>query len=275
MPALIFDCDGVMADTEQHGHLPAFNAMFEKFGLPVHWDVPTYAQKVKIGGGKERIASILTEEFVSEAGLPTDPEVQRSLVQQWHMAKTEFYTTRINSGVVPARLGIARIATEAHSAGWKLAMASTSAKESVYAVLRHAVGESLAGEFLVFAGDVVPRKKPAPDIYNLALFELGLSADDCIVIEDSEIGLRAATSAGLRTVITVSGFTKEENFSGASLVVSSLGEPSPGEPSVVLDDPIVLGLQPLVDLSLLKRILNNERPHRTESNATPEQEKKS
>ena len=274
MPGLIFDCDGVLADTEQHGHLPAFNATFEKFGLPMHWDVATYAQKVKIGGGKERLASILTEEFVAEAGLPTDPEEQRDLILQWHLAKTAVYTTLIDSGVVPARPGIARIVTEAHCAGWKLAVASTSAKTSVDAVLRHAVGESLASEFLVFAGDIVPRKKPAPDIYALAVSELGLSVDDCIVIEDSEIGLRAATSAGLRTVITVSGFTRKENFSGASLVVSSLGDPAPGEQSTVLDDPSALGRQPFVDLALLEVILTTTRPHRTELVATPELEQK-
>ncbi|MGV8970255.1 MAG: HAD-IA family hydrolase [Microbacteriaceae bacterium] len=273
MPGLIFDCDGVLADTEQHGHLPAFNAAFEKFDLPVRWDVPTYAEKVKIGGGKERLLSILTEEFVSDAGLPLDAEGQRQAVAKWHLAKTAVYTDLIDSGALPARPGIARIVAEAHAAGWKLAVASTSAEPSVRAVLRHAVGDALAAEFRVFAGDVVPRKKPAPDIYTLAASELGLSPDECVVIEDSEIGLRAATSAGLRTVVTVSGFTKEEHFSGASLVVSSLGDPRPGEPSTVLSDPLHLGSVSFVDLELLSTILTTARPHRTEAVAMPELEK--
>jgi HAD superfamily hydrolase (TIGR01509 family) len=273
MPGLIFDCDGVLADTEQHGHLPAFNAAFEKFDLPVRWDVPTYAEKVKIGGGKERLASILTEEFVSEAGLPADAEGQRQAVAQWHLAKTAVYTDLVNSGALPARPGIARIVAEAHAAGWKLAVASTSAEPSVRAVLRHAVGDDLAAEFQVFAGDIVPRKKPSPDIYTLAATQLGLDPDECVVVEDSEIGLRAATSAGLRTVVTVSGFTTNEHFSGASLVVSSLGDPEPGEHSTVLSDPLNLGPLSFVDLTLLSTILTTVRPNRTEAVATPELEK--
>jgi len=274
MPGLIFDCDGVLADTEQHGHLPAFNAAFEKFHLPVRWDVPTYAEKVKIGGGKERLASILTDKFVGEAGLPIDAEGQREVIAQWHLAKTAVYTDLIDSGALPARPGIARIVAEAHAAGWKLAVASTSAEPSVRAVLRHAVGETLAAEFQVFAGDVVPRKKPAPDIYSLAVSKLGLDPDECVVVEDSEIGLRAATSGGLRTVVTVSGFTKDENFSGASLVVSSLGDPNPGEQVTVMSDPLHLGPLSFVDLHLFSTILNAARPQRTEAVATPELEKK-
>ena len=55
--ALIFDCDGVLADTERYGHLVAFNQTFEEFGLPVRWSVAEYQEKLKIGGGKERMAS--------------------------------------------------------------------------------------------------------------------------------------------------------------------------------------------------------------------------
>lgn len=270
MPALIFDCDGVLADTEQDGHLPAFNAVFEQFGLPVRWDVATYAEKVRIGGGKERIASILTDDFVAEAGLPTDPEEQRAVVARWHAAKTAVYTKLVADGVMPGRPGIARIVAEAHAAGWKLAVASTSARPSVEAVLTHAVGSELASTFQIFAGDVVPKKKPSPDIYLLAVSELGVSPDECVVIEDSEVGLRAATSAGLRTIVTVSGFTRNEHFSGASLVVSSLGEPD--APTTVLDDPLSLSPVPFVDVAVLTTVLTHARPPRSEAVAPKELE---
>ena len=232
MPALIFDCDGVLADTERHGHLPAFNRAFGEFGLDVRWSEDDYAEKLRIGGGKERMATLLTPRFVRQNSLPTDPDGQGDALAAWHRRKTAIYTSIVEAGGLPARPGIARITREAAEAGFHLAVASTSAEGSVLAVLRHAVGEELAARFRVFAGDIVPAKKPAPDIYELALREMAVRADEAIVVEDSANGLRAALAAGLRTIVTVSSYTADEDFSGAALVLSSLGDPD--EPATVL-----------------------------------------
>ena len=231
--ALVLDCDGVLADTERYGHLVAFNQTFEEFGLPVRWSVPDYEQKVRIGGGKERMASLLTPEFVAAAGLPAGAEGQRSAVAAWHRRKTEIYTELVASGAVPPRPGIARIVAEALAAGWPVAVASTSAEPSVRVTLERAVGVENARAVKVFAGDIVPRKKPAPDIYLLALDSLGLPADRVVVIEDSRNGLLAATRAGVTCMITFNDFTAAEDFSEAALVVSSLGDPG-GERTLVL-----------------------------------------
>jgi HAD superfamily hydrolase (TIGR01509 family) len=234
--ALIFDCDGVLADTERHGHLPAFNRTFAEFGLPVRWSEEEYAEKLRIGGGKERMASLLTPEFVREAGLPEDAEGQRAAVAEWHARKTALYTEMVASGALPARPGVSRVIGEALDAGWELAVASTSAEPSVRAVLEHVAGPERAARFaVVLAGDVVPRKKPAPDIYELAMERLEVPASDALVIEDSRNGLEAATGAGLRCVITVNGYTEDEDFGEAVLVVSSLGDPD-GERTRVLEN---------------------------------------
>ncbi|MCU1532110.1 MAG: Haloacid dehalogenase [Arthrobacter sp.] len=266
MPALIFDCDGVLADTEQHGHLPAFNRTFADFNVPVQWSVEEYAEKVKIGGGKERMRSILTPDVAASLGLKDDAAVDQAILA-WHQRKTAVYKELVASGVLPARPGIARIAQEAHDAGWTLAVASTSAEPAVRAVLTHAVGDELAKHFAVFAGDIVPQKKPAPDIYLLALTELNLDRDDAVVVEDSANGLRAALGAGLRTLVTVSGFTREEDFTGASLVVSSLGDPAdagdaadPGEAAEVLANPAGVDVPGAVTLATLQAILAQPRP---------------
>lgn len=258
MPALIFDCDGVLADTERNGHLPAFNRTFAEFGVPVHWSDDDYRQKVLIGGGKERMASILTPGFVAANGLPADEEGQRALLAEWHKRKTAIYTELVASGALPPRPGIARIVQEAADAGWTLAVASTSAEPSVRAVLVHAVGEPLAERFSVFAGDIVARKKPAPDIYLLALERLGLAPDDGVVVEDSGNGVRAALDAGLRTLVTVSAYTADEDFDGASLVVTSLGDP--GEPAEVIAAPAGVVPGPLVELSDVAAVLERPRP---------------
>jgi HAD superfamily hydrolase (TIGR01509 family) len=234
MTALIFDCDGVLADTERHGHLPAFNATFAEFDLPVRWSEDDYAEKLRIGGGKERMASLFADPgFVEKAGVPDDEAARRDVLARWHRSKTAAFKQMVADGRIPPRSGIARIISGALDAGWTVAVASTSAVESVSAVLRRAVGEEVAARVPVFAGDMVPAKKPAPDIYLLTLDRLGLDEADTLVVEDSRNGLLAATGAGLRCVVTVNGYTREENFDEAVLVVSELGDPG-GPPIEVL-----------------------------------------
>ena len=223
MPALIFDCDGVLADTERDGHRPAFNQAFAEAGLDVVWDEAEYARRLQIGGGKERIASLFA--------IADQPRATRS--SRLHKRKTALYKEMVRAGKLPARPGIARIVDEALAAGWTLAVASTSAEESVRAVLEHAVGEANAAHFAVFAGDVVPRQEARPRRSTCSRCEeLGLEPADAIVIEDSRNGLLAAVGAGLRCVVTVSGYTADEDMSEAVLVVTSLGDP--GEPTRVL-----------------------------------------
>ncbi|RKY16935.1 MAG: haloacid dehalogenase [Planctomycetota bacterium] len=224
MTALIFDCDGVLADTERHGHLPAFNQVFEEFGLPVRWSEDDYGAALGIGGGKERMASLLTPDLVVAAGLPHDRVGQLATVAEWHRRKTEIYIEIVEAGRLPARPGIKRIVDAARRAGWQLAVCSTSAEASVRAILDHAVGAAAAGDFLVLAGDVVPRKKPAPDIYRLACERLDISPAEAVVIEDSRNGLLAAVAAGLATVVTVNDYTAQQGFDEARLVVTSLGD---------------------------------------------------
>lgn len=223
---LIFDCDGVLSDTERFGHLPAFNATFAEFGLPVVWSVEDYRQLLQVAGGKERMATLLTSAFVEATGLPSDAEAQAVEIARWHARKTAIYTDMVAQGRLPARPGIKRIVEEAQDAGWTLAVCSTSAGASVRAILDHAVGPERAARFdLVLAGDVVTNKKPAPDIYLLALERLGVTPASTLVIEDSRNGLIAAVGAGLRCVVTVNGYTESEDVSEAVLVVTSLGDP--------------------------------------------------
>jgi HAD superfamily hydrolase (TIGR01509 family) len=232
---LIFDCDGVLADTERHGHLPAFNQTFEEFGLPVRWSEEEYGVKLRIGGGKERMASLLTEEFIAQAHLPKEPERLQAELLRWHRRKTEIYTERVRAGKLPPRPGIQRLIREALADGWQLAVASTSAQDSVEAVLKVAAGPEQARRFsAVLAGDIVPRKKPAPDIYELALRTLRADPTRTLVIEDSANGLQAAQGAGLDCVITVNGYTEQEDFSSALLVLSQLGDP--GDPLRVIEN---------------------------------------
>jgi HAD superfamily hydrolase (TIGR01509 family) len=256
VPALVFDCDGVLADTELEGHLPAFNQTFREFGAPLEWTADQYKDLVKVGGGKERMRSVVTPEVCEALGIDNTDEAIDAEVAKWHRRKSEIYGELVRGGKIPPRPGVRRLAAEAHGAGWTLAVASTSAESSVLAVLEHAVGDDLAGAFAVFAGDVVPAKKPDPAIYLLALSELGADAGETVVVEDSENGVKAALAAGIRTVVTVSGTSADDDFTGATLVVSSLGDPD-GMGAHVRDDPYGIAPGGTVDLTALTRVLES------------------
>lgn len=229
MTALIFDCDGVLADTERDGHLVAFDETFAEAGLAVRWSEEEYARLLHVGGGKERLR-VLRES--GDPAVPTEPEAFDAFVRELHRRKTERFVEIVEAGRLPGRPGVRRLVEEALAAGWTLAVASTSAEPSVRAVLRSVVGEEAAARFAVFAGDVVPAKKPAPDIYLHAVEQLGADPQDTVVVEDSAVGAAAAAAAGLRHVVTVSSFTREDAFPAASCVVGSLGDP--GDPRDVL-----------------------------------------
>ncbi|MGK7875355.1 MAG: HAD-IA family hydrolase [Xenococcaceae cyanobacterium] len=232
--ALIFDCDGVLADTERDGHLVAFNQMWRENGVNWQWSVDQYAEKVKIGGGKERMFSLgQDDDFRAVYSVPESSEAWWNIVVGWHKRKSEIYKELVASGAMPGRPGVKRLAEAALANGWRLAVCSTSAIASVEAVLRHVMGVELAGQFAgVFAGDMVKAKKPAPDVYNLAVEKLNLDPANCLVVEDSRNGLLAATAAGMTCIVTYSDLTKDEDFSEAAIVVSDLGEP--GNESIVI-----------------------------------------
>ncbi|MEU8804340.1 HAD-IA family hydrolase [Spirillospora sp. NPDC048819] len=265
--ALIFDCDGVLADTEKDGHRVAFNRTFEEHGVPLHWSIADYGPLLTVGGGKERIRAALTPDLLERAELPTDAAKLDELVLAWHRRKSELYRQIVADGRLPGRPGVARLAAEAMAAGWRIAVASTSAYESVRAVARHVFAPDVADQLQIFAGDVVSKKKPAPDIYLTAALELGVRAADCVAIEDSPIGCTSAVEAGMVCVVTESEYTGGDVFQGASLVVSDLGDPD-GAPSVVRADPSGLEIGHEVRFEHLRRLL--ERKHGTTSKGQTE-----
>ena len=230
LKALLFDVDGTLADTERDGHRPAFNAAFREFGLDWDWDVALYGKLLAVTGGKERM-KYYVEQFRPDYVKPADFD---SLVAALHKAKTAHYTRMLGQGGIPLRPGVTRLLREALSQGLILGVATTTTPENVTALLRHSLAADGPEWFSVIAaGDLVPAKKPAPDIYLWAMQQLGLQPEECLAFEDSENGIRASLGAGLRTVVTVNDYTLDHDFSGAVAVLSDLGEP--GAPYQRLD----------------------------------------
>jgi len=228
--ALIFDVDGTVADTERDGHRPAFNAAFAEVGLDWSWSVDLYGELLAVTGGKERIRYFVERwrpDF--EALLDLD-----DFIADLHRRKTRHYLEILRSGAIPLRTGVRRLLRQARDSGVRLAIATTTTPENVYALLECSGDRDLPGWFeVVAAGDVVAEKKPAPDIYLLAMDRLGLTPRSCVAIEDSDNGTRSALGASIRALlVTVNGYTINQDFSGAALVTDGLGDA--GAPARVL-----------------------------------------
>ena len=221
LKAIIFDCDGVLADTERDGHRVAFNRAFAQKGYRLQWDVNLYKELLKVAGGKERM-----RHYFDQTRWPDDVQDKDSAISELHKLKTDLYMQIIESGELPLRSGVARLVDEAVAAGISLTVCSTSNERAVNLVVEKLLGPERKAKFdLILAGDVVSKKKPDPEIYNLALERLGLKPNECVVIEDSRNGLLAAKAAGMFCIITTNGYTEDEDFKEAELVVSELGDP--------------------------------------------------
>lgn len=215
--ALIFDVDGTLAETEEL-HRICFNASFAEFGLDWDWDQALYRELLAVTGGKERIKYYI-DEFDGSVDIPP------AGIRQIHERKTALYTERMAEGALGPRPGVLRLIDEARASGVLCAIATTTSRPNVDALLQSAFAPDAVGWFAaIAAGDEVARKKPAPDVYALALERLGLAADACLAIEDSRNGLESARAAGLGCVITVSPYTDGQDFSAALRTVAHLGD---------------------------------------------------
>lgn len=214
--ALIFDVDGTLANTERDGHRPAFNAAFEEVGLPWHWDEDFYGELLEIAGGRERIRHY-AERFDPATFARPDFE---QLLQRTHKIKTDHYQRMLESGAILLRADLGQLICEARTEGLRVAIASSSRHQNVVGLLKSNLGPEADSWFdFIASGDLVPRKKPAPDVYLWTLKELQLPAQDCLAIEDSAHGLAASLAAGIPTIVTLSDYKTDEAFDGARMVL--------------------------------------------------------
>jgi HAD superfamily hydrolase (TIGR01509 family) len=231
LKALLFDVDGTLVDTEEL-HRRAFNQAFIEFELGWEWGLARYAELLGVSGGVDRIARHID----GLQATPTEKVRLRKLIPAIHGTKTRIYGELLGGASARLRPGIARLFDEAREAGLRIGLLATSGSANVHVLISQVLDAEARGAIAsVVSADQVPRKKPAPDIYELLLSTLRVSAQDCVAFEDSENGLAAAKAAGLPVVVVPSRWTMAQNFSGADLLLPALGDPdSPLDPSIAV-----------------------------------------
>lgn len=218
---LIFDVDGTLADTERDGHRVAFNQAFEQNGLNWYWSEEVYGELLAVTGGKERMLHYV-ETYDKEEKNRADLQ---ELIIDLHAQKTKNYVALLENSAIPLRPGVERLLKEAQQKKLRLAIATTTTPENVTALLANTLGTQSIDWFEVIgAGDVVPAKKPAPDIYTYVMQKMNVDAQQCLAFEDSVNGIKSALAANLKTVITYNGYTKNDDFSGAEIVLDTFGD---------------------------------------------------
>jgi HAD superfamily hydrolase (TIGR01509 family) len=219
LKALIFDVDGTLAETEEL-HRQAFNEAFSSLGISWTWSQSLYRKLLRIAGGKERILHYL---FTWH---PQDLASIRSQIPSIYDLKTRYYAAMLQDGTIELRPGVARLFEEARASGVRLAIATTTNRANVSALLQRALPSFDDSHFdAIVAGDEVAAKKPSPEVFEIALRQLRLHASSCVAFEDSSNGVTAAQRAGLKVIATPSAYFSDDDFTGAHSVISHLGEP--------------------------------------------------
>lgn len=224
LEALIFDVDGTLAETEEV-HRAAFNRQFEEAGLGWHWDRPMYGRLLDVTGGKERITHFIATEKPATLPKVVDGQSMADAIAAMHRRKTEIYNQMVGSGGLVLRPGVEAVIRSAKAAGVRLAIATTTSLPNVESLLAATLGADGVSLFeAIAAGDMVKKKKPAPDVFLLALDQLGLAPEKCLALEDSINGLQSARASKLATFITRSAYTAHQDFAGALAVRDTLSE---------------------------------------------------
>ncbi len=246
LKAIFFDIDGTIIHTEKDGHRVAFNQTFKEFGFDFSWGVDEYGAMLRISGGKERM-----RHYFKQHGLFSDLDEGglTEQIKQLHKRKTEIFVSLIEEGRLGLRPGVRRLMDEAMAQGLMLGICTTANERSAQAVVETAL-QGIRFEF-VLAGDIVNKKKPDPEIYNLALSKSGIPPESCLVVEDSHNGVTASVQAGIPVIVTSNDYTEHEDFSEADIVVTTLGDPD-GEKGVLNASKRGIAFNGLITIDLLK-----------------------
>jgi HAD superfamily hydrolase (TIGR01509 family) len=220
--ALIWDVDGTLAETEHDGHRVAFNEAFAALGLHLHWDAARYSALLTTSGGYERLLRDMAERADAPASMPE----REALARELHRRKNAAYAALVAGGAIALRPGVERLMREARAAGAGLAIATTTGRANVDALLASTLGADGSKRFAaIVCAEDAPLKKPHPQAYTLVAQWLGLRPDEMLAVEDSPAGVASARTAGLQVLVTRSVYFAGFDGAGALACCADLDAP--------------------------------------------------
>ncbi len=209
--AIIFDMDGVVADTEAL-FLQAIDKVFNReFNITPTKDSPNWFDHVR-GHRDDEIYAYLLQHYNLQSNLQT---LTRKISETYHRQ----LENHINP--MPGCLEL----IEKLKGDYRLALATSSYRADAEIILRKFRIKEVFE--VIITGDDIKKGKPDPEIFLLAAERLRLPPHDCLVIEDSENGVTAAKSAGMRCIAVTNGLNSNTDFSKADLVLNSLEDVYP------------------------------------------------
>jgi HAD superfamily hydrolase (TIGR01509 family) len=230
--ALLWDVDGTLAETERDGHRVAFNRAFELLGLSWHWDQAYYGELLAVTGGRER----LLFDMGRREDAPPGQTGREALAGRLHRTKNDLYGDLVEQGAIGLRDGVRELMEECRSRGVPMAIATTTSRANVEALLGSQIGRSWREWFgAVVCGEDVIRKKPDPGVYLQALHALAVAPGDAVAIEDSPPGVAAARAAGVPVVVTRSTYFADARFPGAIATGPGLHQTGGWQPELPVD----------------------------------------
>ena len=215
LKALIWDVDGTLAETERDGHRVAFNAAFEALGVPWRWSEARYGELLRVTGGVER----LLHDMATQLEAPDSAQEREQLARRLHKEKNERYAQIVAAGGIALRGGVRELLDECTAAGLPMAIATTTSRSNVDALLAAHLGSRWEERFAcVVCAEDAPSKKPDPLAYWMVLQRLGLQAEQALAIEDSPAGVQACLSAQVPVIVTRSVYFADASTAGALAV---------------------------------------------------------
>ena len=210
LKAVIFGSIGSFSET--YGiQLESFNEGLSQNGVKQQWDEKEYIEFLKIQGGLNRLKQVF-------------PESNPQVLEKIHSDKTRLFQQKLAEGESFLRIGFEAFCEMLLQNNILIGLASTTFLESIDAIMKNL--NTISRENFAFIGHqgLTKRQKPDPEIYEIALREMGVKKDEVLAFEDTRLSLMSPIHAGIKTIAIPGELSSGQDFSEATLVIQQYSD---------------------------------------------------
>ena len=210
LKAVIFGSIGSFSETSRI-QLESFNEALLQNGLKQQWDEKEYIEFLKIQGGLNRLKIIF-------------PENSPQIIEKIHSEKTRLFQQKLAEGESFLRTGFEAFCEMLLQNNILIGLASTTFLDSIDAILKSL--NTISKKNFAFVGhqELTQRQKPDPEIYEIALREMGVKKEEVVAFEDTRLSLMSPIHAGIKTIAIPGELSNGQDFSEATLVIQQYSD---------------------------------------------------